>query len=78
MTSTELGILIAVKQHGEIHGTAELCRIINATDKHHVFTSALLLAQYGLIGIIPGTGGNKKNGRTIYRSTGTPILECRR
>jgi len=72
MTNIALGILLALHEHKEIHGTEELAHLLNSRD-HYVFTNALMLSKYGLIEMVisPGGRGNK----TIYRDRGVIKVE---
>jgi len=75
MTSTATGILFALNEHKEIHGTERLTLLLNIHPSHksRVFAEALSLKRMGMIDmeISPGGRGNK----TIYRDRGVIKVE---
>jgi len=73
MTNTEIAILRLLSERKEIEGTEVLSLAIGATNKHHVFTCALLLSRHGMIEMIPGIGG--RGNKTIYRDKGIYTAE---
>ena len=76
MTDIEFGILMALHQRGEIHGTDTLCHAVTGTgnNKKLVYRHALILVANGMIHMEPSAGGRGK--KTIYRDAG--VLKVQR